>query len=57
MVDFKSSFQQLSDKDDSVTIHHRNLKTLVTGICYKTASLKDKKYNLLRNSTLLFLSF
>lgn len=57
MVDFKSSFQQRSDKDDSVTIHHRNLKTLVTEICYKTASLKDKKYNLLRNSTLLFLSF
>lgn len=57
MVDFKSSFQQRSDKDDSVTIHHRNLKTLVTEIYYKTASLKDKKYNLLRNSTLLFLSF
>lgn len=57
MVDFKSSFQQRSDKDDSVTIHHRNLKTLVTEIYYKTASLKDKKHNLLRNSTLLFLSF
>ena len=32
VYDFKSSFQRLLEKDDSVTIHQRNLQTLAIEI-------------------------
>ena len=34
-MDYESNFNQLLEKDNSVTIHHRNIQTLATEI-YKT---------------------
>ena len=43
--DYNSSFQQLLDKDQTVTIHHRNLQRLVTEMYKVKNGISPKMMN------------
>ena len=49
--DHISTFQELINKDSSVSLHHRNLEVLVTEILRETFASKTSSYNLRKNST------